>query len=214
MYTIIKVRDGNAFNFLNNRTVCLTSLIKGTKLRGDFLANKISEQKVTCPICGNKEAVELRTEKKIPYVGPIDIITLKCNKCGYKKNDVIIHQIRDPVRYKVVISNEEDLNIRVFKSSSGTIKIPEFGFEMSPGPVAQSFITNVEGVLNRVLDAIFMLEALNPDANKEKVNELKQKLEKARMGKLKFTVIIEDPFGNSIIVSKNPNKVRKEKMDM
>jgi len=192
----------------------LTSLIKGTKLRGDFLANKISEQKITCPICGNKEAIELRTEKESPYIGPIDIITLKCNKCGYKKNDIIIHQIREPTRYKVIINSEEDLNIRVFKSSSGTIKIPEFGFEMSPGPAAQSFITNVEGVLNRVLDAIFMLETLNPDANKERVNELKQKLEKAKEGKLEFTVIVEDPFGNSIIVSKNPNKVRKEKMDI
>ena len=176
------------------------------------MANKISEQKVICPICGYKNAIELITKKNIPYVGPIEIVTLKCNKCGYKKSDIIIQQIREPIRYIVQITNEEDLNIRVFKSSSGTIRIPELGFEMKPGPASQSFITNVEGVLNRVLDAVSMLETLNPQKNRKKITELKEKIEKAKSGKFKFTLLVEDPFGNSIIVSKNPNKVRKEKM--
>ncbi len=209
---MMKVTEGNAFNFLNNRTVCLTSLIISTTLRGDFLANKISEQKVTCPICGNPKATEIQIEKLIPYIGPIEIITLKCNNCGYKKNDIFIRQIKDPTRYSVVINSEEDLNIRVFKSSSGTIKIPEFGFEMTPGPASQSFITNVEGILNRVFDALHMLVTLKPKTSKKRFNELNNKLEKAKKGKFKFTLVVEDPLGNSIIVSKNPSKVRKEKI--
>jgi len=40
----------------------------------------------------------------------------------------------------------------VIKSGTTTIRIPEFGAKITPGPYSEGFITNVEGVLSKVED--------------------------------------------------------------
>ena len=46
------------------------------------------------------------------------------------------------------------MNVRVVKSQSATITIPELGVKVEPGPQSQSYISNVEGVLKRFEDAV------------------------------------------------------------
>ena len=43
-----------------------------------------------------------------------------------------------------------DLDARVIRSSSGTLRIPELGVDIEPGFASESYISNVEGVLDRV----------------------------------------------------------------
>jgi len=74
---------------------------------------------------------------------------------------------------------------------------------MEPGPASQGFITNVEGILMRFEDIVKTARRWNED-NAEKVaicDRILEKLKLAIEGEEDLTVIIEDPFGNSMIVS-------------
>ena len=54
------------------------------------------------------------------------------------------------MRYELSVESPEDLDARVIRSTSGTIRIPEMGIIVEPGTVSDSYITNIEGVLQRV----------------------------------------------------------------
>ena len=99
--------------------------------------------------------------------------------------------------------NQDTLFAKVIRSSSGTVRIPELGLAMETGPASQGFITNVEGILMRFEDIVKTAKRWNED-NEEKVAICDRILEKLRLameGQEEVTVIIEDPFGNSMIVS-------------
>lgn len=132
-----------------------------------------------------------------------------CPKCGYRHTDVLSLERREPVLFKARISSLADLDIKVIKSGTATIKIPEFGATITPGPYSEGFITNVEGVLDRVKDALtFMLSST--DGKRLKRGERMRKLMQfSTESKPHFTLIIEDPLGNSGLVSLDPSKVEK-----
>ena len=69
--------------------------------------------------------------------------------------------------------------------------IPELGLELYPGPLAESFITNVEGLLNRFLKLLPLFE------DRKKVEEIERKIKDAVEGKLRFTISMSDPSGVS-----------------
>jgi zinc finger protein len=56
--------------------------------------------------------------------------------------------------------------VRVIRSSTGVIKIPELEIEISPKSASTGYITNVEGVLLRVKSAIKMID-LRTETQKE-----------------------------------------------
>jgi len=98
----------------------------------------------------------------------------------------------------------------VVRSSSATIQIPELGVLITPGPVAEGFISNVEGVLERVEHASRML--LRDPEKREQAGKFLQRIKEARDGSAKFTLIIKDPLGNSGIISKDERKVKRRKL--
>ena len=102
-----------------------------------------------CPCC-NTDIEYLYKTENIPYFSDILIISAICPECGYKFVDTQLLKHNPPARYTVAISSEEDLNIRVIRSMSASIEIPELGVRIDPGPVSQGFISNVEGVLDRI----------------------------------------------------------------
>lgn len=166
-----------------------------------------------CPVCLSSTLRVIVCEKDIPFFSSIIIISKLCKKCGYKKNDILIKNINEPVRYVFQVENQDDLNARVIRSSTGIIKIPEIGFEMTPGPISDSFITNVEGILERVLKILDKIEAINNNispSKKKRIEEIREYIALVKEGKRKITIIIEDNFGNSGIISDKPDKVKKE----
>jgi zinc finger protein len=96
-----------------------------------------------------------------------------------------------------------DLNSRVVRSTSGTIRIPELGIDVEPGSISESYITNVEGVLDRILNVV--MTATNWSVEEPEKHSLgldiQQALRDAMDGKKELTLIIEDPLGNSAIIS-------------
>jgi len=160
---------------------------------------------ISCPSCG-RELKVLVTTYDVPFFGKILLTSVSC-ECGFKHADSVIAGEKDPVRYVIKI-NRENLFTKVIRSTSGTIRIPEIGVSIEPGPASQAFITNLEGVLDRVEGVVRTAMRWNSE-DKEKVRRCEWILERIRNtidGDEELTLILEDPLGNSLIVSEEAFK--------
>ena len=169
-------------------------------------------ERLKCPACG-KETLKLTTTiQTIPYFGEILLLSAYCENCKFKHSDVFSVEQKEPACYKLTVEEEKDLNARVIRSSSGTIEIPELGIKMEPGPASQGFITNVEGILLRMEEIVKAQKILVKEKKKlERLNELEQKLNLAMEGRLKLTIVLKDPLGNSAILSRKAKKRKLSK---
>ena len=166
-----------------------------------------------CPICNSKTLTEKMTTVAIPHFGEILLLTLQCKKCGFKHSDIFCVTERGPSRYSLHIEKPQDLYAKVIRSSTATIRIPELGVKVEPGPASTPFITNVEGVLERVKNIVEMAKRWADNKKKqERCNKILDIIEEVKKGKEKITIIIEDPFGNSAIIHSQRGKVLVERL--
>ncbi len=164
-------------------------VIEGERLR------MIAEDIVKCPICGEKSISVKIFLYDMPYFGKVVLESGKCSKCGFKWSDVGLLETTRPKRITVKVKGPKDLNALVIKAAPATIKIPELGIEIFPGPAAPGYITTVEGVLQRVIDHA-------PSECLDKSNPCYERIEvirRAMNGNVTFTLIIEDPSGRSVV---------------
>jgi len=163
-----------------------------------------------CPICKKSTLTLTQEEKEIPYFGKVLLFSLHCSNCNYKVSDVEAVEVKEPAKYTLEINSKKDLNIRVVKSSTATVKIPTLKMNVRPGPASDGYITNVEGILNR-FEAIIkdQKEFAEDEETRKKAKNLLKKIWKIKCGELHAKLIIEDPTGNSAIIS---NKAKIEKL--
>ena len=162
-----------------------------------------------CPCC-NTDIEYLYTTENIPHFSDILIISAICPACGYKFADTQLLKHGEPARYTVAIGTVEDLSIRVIRSMSASIEIPELGVRIDPGPVCQGFVSNVEGVLDRIGEVVTDALRWGNDVERENAAALLADIAKAKAGTFPVTLILEDPNGNSGIESE---RVVKEKYE-
>ncbi len=164
----------------------------------------------TCPFCHKKTLTLMEEETDIPYFGKTFIFSMECSSCHYKKSDIEAADLKDPVKITFTIESDKDLNIRVIKSASATIKIPQMRMDVRPGPASNGYITNIEGVLNK-FEKIIQEQRDNTDDPKVKksAKNLLKKLRKVKWGDIPLKIIIEDPSGNSAVIS---DKAKYEKL--
>ena len=153
-----------------------------------------------CPCC-NTEIQYLYKTENIPYFSDILIISAVCPTCGYKFVDTQLLKHNEPARYTVGIDAEEDLSIRIVRSMSASIEIPELGVRIDPGPVCQGFVSNVEGVLDRIVTVVNMALRGGTDEEKENAAALLADIARVKAGTYPVTLILEDPSGNSGIIA-------------
>lgn len=154
-----------------------------------------------CPLC-HKEIIMNWERDDIPYFGEVMYITACCD-CSFRFTDTMILAQKEPVHYELVIEGPEDLYAKVVRSTSGTIKVPELGITVEPGSTSESYITNIEGLLDRILGVVVSATKwVSEEPEKyEHGLRLQKMIHEAVDGKRKLTVIIEDPLGNSAIIS-------------
>jgi len=159
-----------------------------------------------CHMCDNDTLTLQETEREIPYFGMVYIYSMTCSSCKYHKADLEAKETKPPVKWTFEIETEEDLNVRVVKSSEATVKIPRM-ISVESGPASNGYITNVEGVLKRIQSAIESARDNedDPKAKKQAKTHLK-KLQKVFWGQEKMKLIIEDRTGNSAILSEKAVK--------
>lgn len=153
-----------------------------------------------CPCC-NTEIQYLYKTENIPYFSDILIISAICPECGYKFVDTQLLKHSDPARYTVAVESVDDLSIRVVRSMSASIEIPELGVRIDPGPQCQGFISNVEGVLDRIETVVKGALNWGNEVEKENAAALLADLVRVKAGTFPITLILEDPSGNSGIIS-------------
>lgn len=136
--------------------------------------------------------------------GSVYLLSAVCRNCGFKHTDVMeVNPHQDPLRITVVVEGPDDVNHLVVRSSYATIKMPELGVTITPGPYAQGVISTIEGFLHRAREIVEFLASNELDEEQmRKCSETLNKLTAAIEGRLKFTFIIEDPSGLSTVVPK------------
>jgi zinc finger protein len=144
----------------------------------------------------------MENEIDVPFFGKTFIFGMDCSNCNYHKSDVeSAEENHEPAKYTLEISSEEDMKIRIIKSSNATVKIPHIG-NIEPGEAANGYITNVEGILQRMKKQIEVLRDDSEDEeDRKKAKNMLKKLLRVMWGQEKLKMIIEDPTGNSAIIS-------------
>lgn len=160
------------------------------------------ETRTSCPLCQEDLIIKWQGDE-IPYFGEVMYISTSCCNCGFRFTDTMILAQKEPMRFELKVEGLEDLNARVIRSTSGTIRIPELGIDVEPGSVSDSYVTNIEGILQRVQSVVVTATGwVKDDADAyARGLELQDQLEQAIAGDFPLTVIIEDPLGNSAIIS-------------
>src|SRR3990167_7308316 len=163
-----------------------------------------------CGFCGESKATLKEEELDIPHFGRVFVLSMDCEACGYRKADVEPAEAKEPCRYTLEVTSDADLNIKIIKSAEGTVKIPRV-ITIESGPASEGYITNVEGLLEKVKSMIQSAADAEDDdpAAKTKGKNLIKKLNKALVGREPLKIIIEDPSGHSAIIS---DKAQKGKM--
>ncbi len=161
-----------------------------------------------CPVCGHRPLTLRSLELDLPYFGGALQTTLLCGTCGYRHGDLLLTRHREPLRIMLRVQRADQRSARVARSSSGTVRIPELGAAMEPGPRAEAFVSNVEGVLRKFLDIVRGQVAVADSAgDRERLGVVRARIEAMAEGREPFTFILEDPTGNSEVL--HPDAVRE-----
>jgi len=164
-----------------------------------------------CAFCGENKLTLREEEVEIPFFGRVFVLSMDCTGCGYRKADVEPAEQKEPCRYTLEVTSDADLNIKIIKSAEATVKIPRI-ITIESGPASEGYITNVEGLLERVKSMIQSAgdaEGEDDPAAKTKAKNLIKKLNKVLVGREPLKIIIEDPSGHSAIIS---DKAQKSKL--
>lgn len=174
------------------------------KMVKDYKINEMVKQ--LCPLCSKKTLILREIETDIPNFGKAFIYSMECSNCKFYNSDLELEKQKYGVRYSLDVDNERDLNIKVAKSSKAKIKIGRI-MTITPGPASQGFITNIEGLLKRAKHSLEQSYEVEDDkSKKKKLKNMLKKLNNVMLGRDKITIVIEDPDGNSAIISKKAVK--------
>ena len=155
----------------------------------------------TCPMCLKPSLSLCEFSKDIPFFGVTYFFSMNCDNCQYYKSDLESAEEKEPSKYTINI-NKDDLNIRIVRSSYSTVKIPTLKMDIKPGPSSNGYISNIEGIINRFTKILEQIRDGSEDksARKSVKNQLK-KISDFKFGTQELKIIIEDPTGNSMIIS-------------
>ena len=164
----------------------------------------INEMVIKCPACSIEGvAKSIMKEIEIPHFGKVMETTIQCPSCGFKHSDIIALEQNDPAKYVLEI-NKNNLSIRVVRSQSATVTIPEIGVKVEPGPKSEGYVTNVEGILTRFESAVKKaLNLFDDDESQKNAKKTLDNILKLKNGEGTATLVILDPFGQSNIVSEH-----------
>lgn len=161
-----------------------------------------------CPACDSDSLISSQTQYEVEHFGSVLLSVSRCQKCGYKHTDVTTLTAREPTALTAKITSPEDLKMRVIKSGTATISIPEFRATITPGPYSEGYISNVEGILGKVEDALTFMLGSAKGRTLQKGERILKRMRMARDENPKFTLVIKDPLGNSAIVSPQQGKAK------
>jgi len=169
-----------------------------------------------CPSCDKGQIKILKTTYDVPDGDKMLLIKFECNICNFSNNDVIpLTTNNTPGIMTLRVSNENDLKSKIYRSPVGKLEIPELELFVVPGPNADFYYTNVEGILFRFENAVLIYRKnLEKDDDEiEDIDKILHDLHKAIKGEFKFTLIITDAGGGSYIIPEDESKYSFQKFE-
>lgn len=196
------------------------SVISEDSVRGESIFKDISadaddfqptEIESMCMNCHDNGVTRLLLTK-IPFFKEIIISSFSCPHCHWKNTEIqSAGAIQEQgVCYTLRVKTKKDLDREVVKADCATTRIPELDFEIPPFTQKGSLST-VEGLLDRAVAGLEQDQPVRRAADPqvaEKIDEFIQKLNKLKAVESEFTVVIEDPSGNSFV--ENPVAPQKD----
>ncbi len=149
---------------------------------------------------------------KIPFFKEIIVSSFSCAHCRWSNTEIqSAGRIQDQgICYTLKVRTKQDLNREVVKADSATTRIPELDFEIPPF-TQKGALSTIEGLLDRAVAGLEqdqpVRRASDPEVA-EKIDEFIQKLRKLKEVENEFTVVIDDPSGNSFV--ENPVAPQKD----
>nr|XP_013011059.1 zinc finger protein ZPR1 [Cavia porcellus] len=149
---------------------------------------------------------------KIPFFREIIVSSFSCEHCGWNNTEIqSAGRIQDQgVRYTLTVRGLEDMNREVVKTDSATTRIPELDFEI-PAFTQKGALTTVEGLITRAISGLEQdqpTRRASEEAIAERIDEFIVKLKELKQVASPFTLIIDDPSGNSFV--ENPHAPQKD----
>lgn len=161
-----------------------------------------------CPFCGRAGTCTFFGRiHDIPYFGETIESLIYCSACGFRHSDIMHTEEKKPARYEFEITSADDMTVRVVRSSTGVIEIPTLGVVIRPGPASQGYITNIEGVLDRVRDAILVAIRSASEGEKSVGEEKLRMIEEIKEGRRTAIIKISDERGLSAIVHPRAKRI-------
>ncbi|XP_065222269.1 zinc finger protein ZPR1 [Planococcus citri] len=174
----------------------------------ESLLTEVFQLPSNCPSCNAPCTVNNKLTK-IPYFKEVLIMATNCDTCGYRSNEVKSGTgIEEKgVRLEVTVTDAEDFTRDVLKSDTCSLFIPELELEVGPATMGGRF-TTVEGLLVNIKEQLDTQGSMASDSadtdTVSKMNEFLKKLDDVIACKVPFTLILDDPAGNSYAQSKTP----------
>ncbi|CCW69670.1 unnamed protein product [Phytomonas sp. Hart1] len=155
-----------------------------------------------CPKCFENGTTRLMITD-IPHFKEIIVSSFECLHCGEVNNEVTFGGVFQPkkIRYELFVKNKKDMDRQVVKSEYASIVIPELRLEIPPES-QKGMLNTVEGILEHTQSGLQLQQAARKNETPELYNQIEdfcQKLEVYRLGDTPFTMIVDDPSGNSYV---------------
>jgi len=177
------------------------------------------EYSFKCPACNNGMIILTKTVYDMTDGDKMLIVKFECNECMFTTNDVIPLTTRiEPGIISLRVTNENDLKSKIYRSPVGILEIPELEVLVEPGPRADFYYTNVEGILERFQKAVQIYRNSldgedDDDEKRQEIDEILENISKAMKGDFNFTLIITDTGGGSYIIPQDESKYSYQKLD-
>ena len=164
--------------------------------------NPVTKIQSLCMECGENGTTSFLLTS-IPHFRELIISSFECPACHTKNNTIQFGGAIQPQGLKVTckIKTAEDMNRQVVKSDTATIWVPELELEI-PKETQQGTLNTVEGLLRQTADALDQLQPVRRIQMPEQaaaIDTYIAKLNQHAEGKHEFTLILDDPTGNSHI---------------
>ncbi|XP_042199893.1 zinc finger protein ZPR1 [Callorhinchus milii] len=181
------------------------------ELSAEEEAPELTELESLCMNCYSNGVTRLLLTK-IPFFKEIIVSSFMCDHCGWSNSEVqSAGRIQEQgVRYTLRVSSMQDMNREVVKADSATTRIPELDFEI-PAFTQKGALSTLEGLIDRTITGLEQEQPVRKATDPTlaaKIDEFIEKMKKLKDVETPFTLIIDDPSGNSFV--ENPNAPQKD----
>ncbi|MFV2015351.1 MAG: ZPR1 zinc finger domain-containing protein [Candidatus Heimdallarchaeota archaeon] len=171
-------------------------------------------QNIDCPTCPSEYATVISRILDIPHYDDFIMVSVNCRDCGYRSSDFYNMHSKGHTRFIYVVNDISDDTTKIVRSVEGTVSIPEINVKIEPYGGGSSWIRNIEGVLQDIHQKLLiMLREANDNSSIKTIRRRIEKLMQLMNYEKSFTIIVDDPTGNSMILPADEAKLEIKVID-